>query len=176
MLRYICTAQVHIIILICFMIMIYDIWLYDILCPLSLSINIYIYVYIYTYGCESKCKAPIHTLNPQADQYPRSIPNHRWSRPIHTSGSPGAYPYPNSDATPIYILSIYLFIFYIYIYHAFNHMHVIRLRVDITAPVFRFTLQPRILSNGSDLEHSLPETRAPPSRQIVVSRCCAVGP
>ena len=95
------------------MIMIYDIWLYDILCPLSL---IYIYVYIYTYGCESKCKAPIHTLNPQADQYPRSIPNHRWSRPIHTSGSPGAYPYPNSDATPIYIYIIYLSIYILYIY------------------------------------------------------------
>ena len=26
------------------------------------------------YGYESKCKAPIHTLNPQADPYPRSIP------------------------------------------------------------------------------------------------------
>ena len=57
------------------------------------------------YGCESKCKAPIHTLNPQADPYPRSIPKRRWSRPIHTSGSPRADPYPNFDATPyIYIL------------------------------------------------------------------------
>ena len=35
------------------------------------------------YGCESKCKAPIHTLNPQADPYPRSISTRRWSRPIH---------------------------------------------------------------------------------------------
>ena len=52
------------------------------------------------YGCESKCKAPIHTLNPQADLYPRSIPKRRWSRPIHTSGSPRADPYPNFDATP----------------------------------------------------------------------------
>ena len=35
---------------------------------------------------------PIHT--------PRSIPKRRWSRPIHTSGSPRADPYPNFDATP----------------------------------------------------------------------------
>ena len=52
------------------------------------------------YGYESKCKAPIHTLNPQADPYPRSIPKRRWSRPFHTSGSPRADPYPNFDATP----------------------------------------------------------------------------
>ena len=44
------------------------------------------------HGCESKCKAPIHTLNPQADPYPRSIPKGRWSRPIHTSGSLRAKP------------------------------------------------------------------------------------
>ena len=55
---------------------------------------------IYIYGCESKCKAPIHTLNPQTDPYPRSIPKRRWSRPIHTSGSPRADPYPNFDANP----------------------------------------------------------------------------
>ena len=48
---------------------------------------------------KSKCKAPIHTLNPQADPYPRSIPKRRWSRPFHTSGSPRADPYPNFDAT-----------------------------------------------------------------------------
>ena len=54
----------------------------------------------FQYGCESKCKAPIHTLNPQADPYPRSIPKRRWSRPIHTSGSPRADPCPNFDATP----------------------------------------------------------------------------
>ena len=32
-----------------------------------------IYQYIYIHGCETKCKeckAPIHTLNPQADPYP----------------------------------------------------------------------------------------------------------
>ena len=51
-------------------------------------------------GCESECKAPIHTLNPQTDPYPRSIPKRRWSRPIHTSGSPRADPYPNFDANP----------------------------------------------------------------------------
>ena len=50
--------------------------------------------------CESKCKAPIHTLNPHAGPYPRSIPKRRWSRPFHTSGSPRADPYPNFDATP----------------------------------------------------------------------------
>ena len=53
-----------------------------------------------SYGCESKCKAPIHTLNPHTDPYPRSIPKCRWSRPIHTSGSPRADPYPNFDANP----------------------------------------------------------------------------
>ena len=57
------------------------------------------------YGCESKYKAPIHTLNPQDDPYPRSIPKRRWSRPFHTSGSPRADPYPNFDATP------YVFVF-----------------------------------------------------------------
>ena len=50
--------------------------------------------------CESKCKSPIHTLNPQADPYPRSRPKCRWSRPIQTSGSPRADPYPNFDAQP----------------------------------------------------------------------------
>ena len=54
----------------------------------------------FIYGCESKYKAPIHTLNPQADPYPRSIPKRRWSRPFHTSGSPRADPYLNFDATP----------------------------------------------------------------------------
>jgi len=53
-----------------------------------------------TNGCESKCKAPIYTLNPQADPYPRSIPKRRWSRPIHTSRSPRADPYPNFDTIP----------------------------------------------------------------------------
>ena len=48
--------------------------------------------YLSIYGYESKCKAPIHTLNPQADPYPRSIPKPKWSRPIHTSGSPRADP------------------------------------------------------------------------------------
>ena len=62
--------------------------------------NSYYLLVIYIYGCESKCKAPIHTLNPQADPYPRSIPKRRWSRPFHTSGSPRADPYPNFDATP----------------------------------------------------------------------------
>ena len=66
-------------------------------------------IYIYIYGCKSKYKAPIHTLNPQADPYPRSIPKRRWSRPIHTSGSPRADPYPNFDATPY----IYIYIYYI---------------------------------------------------------------
>ena len=43
----------------------------------------YVYIYIdayiciYIYGCESKYKAPIHTLNPQDDPYPRSIPKRR---------------------------------------------------------------------------------------------------
>ena len=69
-----------------------------------LSISIF-NLNIYIYGCESKWKAPIHTLNPQADPYPRSIPKRRWSRPIHTSGSPRADPYPNFDATPyMYIM------------------------------------------------------------------------
>ena len=62
------------------------------------------------YGYKSKSKAPIHTLNPQANPYPRSISTRRWSRPIHTSGSLRANPYPNFDATP-YI--------YNYIYNVF---------------------------------------------------------
>ena len=70
--------------------------------------DLVICIYIYIYGCESKCKAPIHTLNPQADPYPRSIPKRRWSRPIHTSGSPGADPYPNFDATPYIHIYIYI--------------------------------------------------------------------
>ena len=83
-------------------------------------IIIYIYIYIriyyiyilvieYIYSYESKCKAPIHTLNPQADPYRRSIPKRRWSRPIHTSGSPRADPYPNFEATP-YTLYIYIWV------------------------------------------------------------------
>ena len=50
------------------------------------------------HGYESKCKSPIHTLNPQADPYSRSRPKHRWSRPIQMFGSPRADPYPNFDA------------------------------------------------------------------------------
>ena len=65
-----------------------------------LSVPATIFNELESHGCESKCKAPIHTLNPQADPYPRSIPKRRWSRPIHTSGSLRADPYPNFDATP----------------------------------------------------------------------------
>ena len=65
---------------------------------------LYIY-YIYIYGCESKCKALIHTLNPQADPYPRSIRKRRWSRPIHTSGSPR--PIHTRILTQPHILYIY---------------------------------------------------------------------
>ena len=147
------------------MIMIYDIWLYDILCPLSLYK--YIYMYIYTHMAASQ------------NVKPRSIPwTHRpinTPDPYQTTGDPDRSirldhrgPIHTRILTqPLYIYYLFIYLYSIYIYHAFNHMHVIRLRVDITAPVFRFTLQPRILSNGSDLEHSLPETRAPPLGRLL---------
>ena len=69
---------------------------------LSMYLSIYLSMYlsIYLSGCESKRKFPSHTLNPQADPYPWSILERRWSRPIHTSGSPRADTYLNFDATP----------------------------------------------------------------------------
>ena len=89
---------------------------------LYIYIHIYIYTYIYTYMDASQ--------NAQADPYPeptglsipRSIPKPRWSRPIHTSGSPRADPYPNFDATSYIITSNYK---YIYIYtHVFIYIYV----------------------------------------------------
>ena len=90
------------------------IWLIYIYTYVYIYIYIYtfniIYIYIYIYGYESKWKAPIHTLNPQADPYPRSIPKRRWSRPIHTSGSPRADPYPNFEATPYIYNILYIWV------------------------------------------------------------------
>ena len=129
------------------------------------------YTHIYIYGCESKCKAPIHTLNPQADPYPRSIPKRRWSRPIHTSGSPRADPYPNFDATPyIYIIYIYIFIILsvcvIYAHTLHTDTHTLYIYIYIIYNIYIYTYSVIVCGNAPL------EARTWDSRFFLQMACC----
>ena len=85
----------------------------------------YIHIYIYKYMAASQNLPPIHTLNPQANPYRRSIPEF-WRTP---------------HIFIIYIYDIYIYIYisyisYIYIYHTYIYISYIYIYIYIIIYIY----------------------------------------
>ena len=104
--------------------------------------------------------------NVQPDPYPRPIPQLRWSRPIHTSGSPQVDPYLTFNATPYEALRhhhhIPLESHYATFFSWWNHVN---FRCFLVTPIFlsKFPIFPGQITHISWSKNNFVTRLSPPS-------------